>query len=51
MSDATDSPTAPQSSGSSQATLIQHMGLWTLVLYGVGDMLGSGIYALIGKAA
>lgn len=38
-------------SGSSKATLIQHMGLWTLVLYGVGDMLGAGIYALIGKAA
>jgi amino acid transporter len=27
------------------------MGLWALVVYGVGDMLGSGIYALIGKAA
>jgi amino acid transporter len=27
------------------------MGFWALVLYGVGDMLGSGIYALIGKAA
>lgn len=27
------------------------MGLWALVIYGVGDMLGSGIYALIGKAA
>jgi amino acid transporter len=27
------------------------MGLAALVIYGVGDMLGSGIYALIGKAA
>jgi amino acid transporter len=27
------------------------MGLTALVIYGVGDMLGSGIYALIGKAA
>ncbi len=27
------------------------MGLGALVMYGVGDMLGSGIYALIGKAA
>lgn len=32
-------------------TLARHMGLWALVIYGVGDMLGSGIYALIGKAA
>ncbi|MCE5237882.1 APC family permease, partial [bacterium] len=32
-------------------TLARHLGLWALVLYGVGDMLGSGIYALIGKAA
>lgn len=31
--------------------LARHMGLWALVIYGVGDMLGSGIYALIGKAA
>jgi amino acid transporter len=35
----------------SPATLVRTMGLWALVLYGVGDMLGSGIYALIGKAA
>lgn len=27
------------------------MGLGALVIYGIGDMLGSGIYALIGKAA
>lgn len=27
------------------------MGLGALIVYGVGDMLGSGIYALIGKAA
>lgn len=40
-----------RANGASHATLIQHMGLWTLVLYGIGDMLGSGIYALIGKAA
>lgn len=36
-------PTAP--------ALARTMGLWALVIYGVGDMLGSGIYALIGKAA
>lgn len=33
------------------ATLARTMGLWALVIYGVGDMLGSGIYALIGRAA
>lgn len=31
--------------------LAREMGFWSLVLYGVGDMLGSGIYALIGKVA
>jgi amino acid transporter len=33
------------------ATLARTLGLGGLVAYGVGDMLGSGIYALIGKAA
>ena len=32
-------------------TLVRSMGLGALVIYGIGDMLGSGIYALIGKAA
>ncbi len=32
-------------------TLARRLGLGALVLYGIGDMLGSGIYALIGKAA
>lgn len=32
-------------------SLARHMGLWSLVLYGVGDMVGSGIYATVGKAA
>jgi APA family basic amino acid/polyamine antiporter len=36
---------------SSIPSLARHLGLWALVLYGIGDMLGSGIYALIGKAA
>lgn len=31
--------------------LARHIGLWALVIYGVGDMLGSGVYALIGKVA
>ncbi|HET9954249.1 MAG TPA: APC family permease [Polyangiaceae bacterium] len=41
--------TTPESQ--SQPALARTMGLWALVIYGVGDMLGSGIYALIGKAA
>ncbi len=31
--------------------LHRHIGLFALVVYGVGDILGAGIYALIGKAA
>lgn len=31
--------------------LQRHIGLLSLVLYGVGDILGSGIYGLIGKVA
>src|SRR5687768_15788903 len=33
------------------ATLARNMGLFALVVYGVGDMVGSGIYATIGQAA
>lgn len=32
-------------------SLHRHIGLTALVLYGVGDILGAGIYGLIGKAA
>lgn len=32
-------------------TLDRHIGLWALIVYGVGDILSAGIYALIGKAA
>jgi basic amino acid/polyamine antiporter, APA family len=32
-------------------SLERNLGLFALVVYGVGDMLGSGIYALIGQAA
>jgi len=35
----------------SNQTLHRHIGLFALVVYGVGDILGAGIYALIGKAA
>ncbi len=31
--------------------LARTMGLWALAIYGVGDMLGTGIYVLIGRAA
>jgi amino acid transporter len=36
---------------SSQPTLTRTMGLGALTIYGVGDMLGAGIYGLMGKAA
>ena len=32
-------------------TLARNMGLFALVVYGVGDMVGAGIYVTIGKAA
>jgi basic amino acid/polyamine antiporter, APA family len=44
----TESAAAP---ASSTPTLARTMGLGALIIYGVGDMLGSGVYALIGKAA
>jgi len=31
--------------------LVRGMGLFSLVVYGVGDMVGSGIYGTVGKAA
>jgi APA family basic amino acid/polyamine antiporter len=34
-----------------KASLKKHITLWPLVLYGVGDILGAGIYGLVGKAA
>ncbi|HEX8833435.1 MAG TPA: amino acid permease, partial [Abditibacteriaceae bacterium] len=37
--------------GTHGPALARTMGLGALIIYGVGDMLGSGIYALIGKAA
>src|SRR5687768_16408410 len=32
-------------------TLNRHIGLLALTLYGMGDILGAGIYGLVGKAA
>jgi amino acid transporter len=42
----------PESANSPDApALLRSMGLFSLVVYGVGDMIGSGIYGTIGKAA
>lgn len=43
MSDSTSSP--------QHAALAQTIGGWQIMFYGLGSMLGAGIYALIGKAA
>jgi amino acid transporter len=49
MPNAVESP-APIRSGEAPA-LLRTMGLFSLVVYGVGDMIGSGIYGTVGKAA
>ena len=36
---------------SSAPSLQRTLGFWSLLAYGVGDMLGAGIYALVGKVA
>ena len=36
---------------SSPPQLRRSLGFWALVFYGVGDILGAGIYALVGKVA
>jgi amino acid transporter len=36
---------------STQPPLRRSLGFWALVVYGVGDILGAGIYALVGKVA
>jgi basic amino acid/polyamine antiporter, APA family len=36
---------------SQKQQLARHIGLFALTLYGVGDILGAGIYGLVGKAA
>jgi amino acid transporter len=45
------SASPPSNTGSSAPKLIRTMGLFSLVVYGVGDMVGSGVYGTIGKAA
>lgn len=37
--------------GSNQPQLRRSLGFWALVVYGIGDILGAGIYALVGKVA
>ncbi|HEX2475023.1 MAG TPA: APC family permease [Lacipirellulaceae bacterium] len=37
--------------GATSPALLRTMGLFSLVVYGVGDMVGSGIYATVGIAA
>jgi amino acid transporter len=36
---------------SNKQTLARSMGLFALVVYGVGDMIGAGIYGMLGEAA
>lgn len=38
-------------SHSSNATLTKTLGRWQVLFYGLGSMLGAGIYALVGRAA
>lgn len=49
MSPETAEKTAVSHDG--EPTLRRTIGLWQMVLYGTGSMLGSGIYGLIGQAA
>jgi basic amino acid/polyamine antiporter, APA family len=47
-----DMPEAlPQTNKQHDPVLLRTMGLFSLVVYGVGDMVGSGIYTTVGKAA
>lgn len=44
-------PLAKNANASAKPDLARHLGLATLILYGIGDILGAGIYALVGKVA
>jgi amino acid transporter len=41
----------PENNTPQQPALAQTIGGWQIMFYGLGSMLGAGIYALIGKAA
>ena len=45
------SQSSTQNTPDNQPTLARTMGLGALIIYGVGDMLGAGVYGLIGKTA
>ncbi|QRK04436.1 amino acid permease [Archangium violaceum] len=40
-----------EATSSPQPTLVRTLGLGSLTVYGVGDMLGAGVYGLMGRAA
>src|SRR5687768_13688155 len=42
---------SPTAAHAGQPALARTMGLAALTIYGVGDMLGAGIYGLVGRAA
>ena len=44
-------PGTPQGAGSGDPTLRRSIGLWQMMLYGAGSMLGAGIYGLLGVVA
>lgn len=44
-------PLGQQGSPGSSHGLLRTMGLFSLIVYGVGDMVGAGIYGTIGEAA
>ena len=45
------SESSTQNATNATSTLARTMGLGALIIYGVGDMLGAGVYGLIGKTA
>ena len=47
----THSSSSSSSSSSSPAGLLPTLGKWQILFYGLGSMLGAGIYALVGRAA
>ena len=51
MSDATLSPSAAPQAEAAEPSLHRVMGPWLLLLFIVGDILGTGIYALTGQVA
>jgi amino acid transporter len=48
---AIEKPVLDYSTNREPPALTRHMGLAALIIFGVGDMIGAGIYGTIGKAA